>query len=228
MGDRRVFSKDPPLPTFSFTRSFQYYEWSFSISLSTYNFLLLYHRTHPFDVNHWYYNHLLSLGLFFENQRKSDEAIMEKVGKKNTRDRVVGRKWAIGEQVIGGKERSGSERCGASNRGARDWGASDRRANKFGRKWSGSDWKKKYSKKWMRIIFLWHFVRMSQKSVDLCRKHTRRTQDGQRHTWKICRIFSLAVYQFYQHLWVSDKTEPVHGIESFIFCVVHYLYFICD
>ena len=26
MGERRVFSKDPPLPTFSFTRRFQYYE----------------------------------------------------------------------------------------------------------------------------------------------------------------------------------------------------------
>ena len=44
---------------------------------------------------------------FFGNQRKSDQAIREKVGQQKTRDRVDGSKQAIGEQVIGGKERLG-------------------------------------------------------------------------------------------------------------------------
>ena len=88
---------------------------------------------------------------------------------------------------------------GASDWGKMDWGASDWQGSKFGRKWSGSDWKNLYSKKWTRKLFLWHSVRMSWNSVDLCRKHTWRRQDRQRRPSKCCCIFHLAVYQFYQH-----------------------------
>ena len=43
------------------------------------------------------------MGLFFENQRKSNQAIRDKVKQQKTRYRVGGIKRAIGEQVIGGK-----------------------------------------------------------------------------------------------------------------------------
>ena len=62
---------------------------------------------------------MLSLGLFFDNHRKSYQAIREKVVQQKTMERVGGSKRAIGEQVIGVKEQLGSECCGASNRGAR-------------------------------------------------------------------------------------------------------------
>ena len=62
----------------------------------------------------------------FGNQRKIHQAIREKVGQKNTRDRVGGRKRAIRELVIGEEKRSGGERCGASDLGERDWGESYR------------------------------------------------------------------------------------------------------
>ena len=50
----------------------------------------------------------------FGNQRKIHQAIREKVGQKNTRDRVGGRKRAIGDQVIGGKEQWGRKSFGAN------------------------------------------------------------------------------------------------------------------
>ena len=47
----------------------------------------------------------------FENQRKISQAIMEQVGQQKTRNRLGGTNKAIGEQVIGGTERSESECC---------------------------------------------------------------------------------------------------------------------
>ena len=98
---------------------------------------------------------------FFENKRKSDQSIGGKVLQQKTGYRVCGSKWEIGEQVIRGKDQSGSERCGASDWVERDWGVSDWLAKTIGRKWMGSGWNKEYSKKLMRIIFLWHSVCMS-------------------------------------------------------------------
>ena len=72
--------------------------------------------------------------IFFENQKKSDQAIREQVGQQKTRYRVNGRNRAIGEKVIGGKERSVSESFRASDRGAMGWGVSYWGTIKFGRK----------------------------------------------------------------------------------------------
>ena len=68
---------------------------------------------------------MLSLGLFFRNRRKSDQAIREQVGQQKTRDRVGVSKQAIWERVIERKEQSGSQICGSRDWGARDWGTSD-------------------------------------------------------------------------------------------------------
>ena len=76
-------------------------------------------------MNGLYYNNLLSLGLFFENHRKSNQVIREKVGQQKTRDRVGGSKCAIGERAIGGKETSGSESCVDSDSRAIYLGASN-------------------------------------------------------------------------------------------------------
>ena len=111
----------------------------------------------------------------------------------------------LGTRWVGASKRSGSDWSrGKSDRGVslaeraiEEQGIGEqgyRWASKFVRKWSGSDWKEEYSKKWMRTLFLWHSVRMSWNSVALCRKNNRWTQDGRRHPWKCCRIFPLAVY----------------------------------
>ena len=65
------------------------------------------------------------MGLFFENQRDSNQDIREQVVQQKTRYQEVGSKKTIGEQVIGG-DKLVRERCGASNQGDRDWGVSDR------------------------------------------------------------------------------------------------------
>ena len=124
----------------------------------------------------------------------SNWSIMEQLGQQKTRDWVVVCEQVIREQAIGGREQSGSDCYGESYWGARGWGVSYWWERKFGRKWLGSDRKKEYNNKLMRILFLWHSVRMPWKSVELCLKHTGRNQDRQRHLWKCCRIFPLAVY----------------------------------
>ena len=63
----------------------------------------------------------------FKNQRKSDQANREQVGKKNTKECGGGSKQEIRERVMEGKHLFGGEHCGAINWGERDFGASDRR-----------------------------------------------------------------------------------------------------
>ena len=110
----------------------------------------------------------------------NDQDIRDQVGQQNTRDQEGETKQAIREQAIGWGKGLGSESSGSSDQGARDWWASDWWVRKSGREWLGSNWNKKCSKKWMIIIFLWHFISMSWNYLDLRRKHTWRMQDGRR------------------------------------------------